>query len=204
MDSLPITKDTLDSRYGSDSARWQAVQQRDPAADGAFFYAVRTTGVYCRPSCAARLARRENVRFYASAEEAQAAGFRPCKRCRPDAASLAERHAALVAGACRRIEESEETPDLSALARDAGMSPFHFHRIFRAVTGVTPKQYAQSVRARRMRVMTGTSAISTMVSHTRCAHPRSAAALLLTGLATTSSAPAPIARNDRSTWRSSA
>jgi AraC family transcriptional regulator of adaptative response/methylated-DNA-[protein]-cysteine methyltransferase len=112
--------------------------------------AVATTGVYCRPSCAARLPRREHVTFHAAPEAAERAGFRPCKRCRPDEPSQAERHAASVALACRLIETAEEPPALEALARAVGLSPFHFHRVFKAVTGVTPKAYAGAQRARRV------------------------------------------------------
>ena len=103
--------------FASSDARWDAVRRRDRAADGAFYYSVRTTGVYCRPSCAARRPRRANVAFHATCEEAEAAGFRPCKRCRPNQGPLAERHAAAVAQACRLIEEAEEAPSLDALAR---------------------------------------------------------------------------------------
>jgi AraC family transcriptional regulator of adaptative response/methylated-DNA-[protein]-cysteine methyltransferase len=131
--------------------RWTAVMRRDRRADGAFYYSVRTTGVYCRPSCGARRARRENVRFHATREEAEAAGFRPCRRCRPDGRGLAGDHAAAVARACRLIETAEEMPDLDALAATAGMSRFHFHRVFRTATGVTPKAYAAAHRARRVR-----------------------------------------------------
>src|SRR5690348_2896655 len=88
----------------SDEARWEALRRRDPAAEGTFFYAVATTGVYCRPTCAARLPRRENVTFHASREAAERAGFRPCKRCRPDRPPLPERQAEAVARACRMIE----------------------------------------------------------------------------------------------------
>ena len=137
--------------FATDDARWQAVQRREAAADGAFYYSVLTTGVYCRPSCAARLPRRENVAFHASREAAEAAGFRPCQRCRPNEASVAERHASVVADACRVMEEAEEAPDLDALARTAGMSRFYFHRVFKAVTGITPKAYADAHRAERVR-----------------------------------------------------
>lgn len=137
--------------FANDDARWAAVERRDRAADGAFYYAVETTGVYCRPGCAARLPRRDNVRFYSTAGEAERAGFRPCKRCRPDQPALAERHAEAVARACRLIETAEEAPDLDALAAAAGMSRFHFHRTFKAVTGVTPKAYAAAHRAKRVR-----------------------------------------------------
>jgi AraC family transcriptional regulator of adaptative response/methylated-DNA-[protein]-cysteine methyltransferase len=127
------------------------VQARDARADGRFFYSVRTTGVYCRPSCAARPARPENVAFHATAAEAERAGFRPCKRCKPDQLSLQEQHAAMVTAACRLIENAETAPTLEQLAKPTGLSPFHFHRVFKAVTGVTPKQYATAHRSRRVR-----------------------------------------------------
>ena len=131
--------------------RWLAVQARDAHADGSFFYSVRSTGVYCRPSCAARPARPENVAFHATAAEAERAGFRPCKRCRPDQPSLAQQQAAIVTAACRLIEQAETAPMLEQLAQPSGLSPFHFHRVFKAVTGVTPKQYATAHRSRRVR-----------------------------------------------------
>jgi AraC family transcriptional regulator of adaptative response/methylated-DNA-[protein]-cysteine methyltransferase len=131
--------------------RWAALAARSVAADGTFFSSVRTTGVYCRPSCGARLPRPENVRFHATREEAERAGFRPCKRCRPDRASLAEQHAATVTEICRLIETSSRVPALDALAARAGMSPFHFHRVFKAVTGLTPRAYAAAHRGERVR-----------------------------------------------------
>jgi AraC family transcriptional regulator of adaptative response/methylated-DNA-[protein]-cysteine methyltransferase len=131
--------------------RWAAVVARDRAADGAFFYSVRTTGVYCRPSCAARLANPRNVRFHRTAAEAEHAGFRPCKRCRPDLPPLEKRLAAKVEEICRVLEATDETPTLSELARRAGLSVHHFHRTFRAVTGVTPREYAAARRAGRVR-----------------------------------------------------
>ncbi len=137
--------------FSSAEERWAAVVRRDKSADGIFYYSVRTTGVYCRPSCASRLALRKNVRFHASCEEAEQAGFRACKRCRPDAPALAEQHAAGVAKACRLIDGADETPNLDTLADAAGMSRFHFHRVFKAVTGVTPKAYAAACRAQRVR-----------------------------------------------------
>ena len=137
--------------FRNDDERWEAVCRRDRAADGALYYAVRTTGVYCRPSCSARQPRRENVEFHATPAAAEAAGFRPCKRCKPTAQGLAERHAAVVAKACGLIEQAEELPSLDDLARGAGLSPFHFHRVFKSVTGVTPKAYADAHRGRRVR-----------------------------------------------------
>jgi AraC family transcriptional regulator, regulatory protein of adaptative response / methylated-DNA-[protein]-cysteine methyltransferase len=112
---------------------------------------VTTTGVYCRPSCAARLAKPENVRFHLTRAEAEQAGFRPCKRCKPDQPSPAKQHAAKVAEACRLIEAADEVPNLDQLARSAGLSPYHFHRVFKTVTGVTPKAYATAHRAKRVR-----------------------------------------------------
>lgn len=135
----------------SDDARWEAVRRRDPAADDVFYYSVRTTGVYCRPSCAARLARRENVEFHLTCADAARAGFRPCKRCRPNEAGLAERHAAAVAKACSLIDEADEVPSLDALADAVGLSRYHFHRMFKSVTGVTPKAYADARRGERVR-----------------------------------------------------
>jgi AraC family transcriptional regulator of adaptative response/methylated-DNA-[protein]-cysteine methyltransferase len=137
--------------FTNDEDRWQAVLSRDPAADGAFFYSVRSTGVYCRPTCPARRARREHVRFHATRQEAEAAGFRPCKRCQPREGRLAERHASIIAQACRAIEEADVVPSLDDLANAAGMSRYHFHRRFKALTGLTPKAYATAHRARRVR-----------------------------------------------------
>lgn len=130
--------------------RWSAVVARDRAQDGNFFYSVKTTGVYCRPSCGSRRANPGNVAFHATTADARAAGFRPCKRCRPDEPSLEAQHAATVARACRMIESAEEVPTLTVLARDSGISPHHFHRLFKAVTGVTPKEYANAHRTRRV------------------------------------------------------
>jgi AraC family transcriptional regulator of adaptative response/methylated-DNA-[protein]-cysteine methyltransferase len=142
-------------QFTTDAQRWNAVTARDSAADGHFYYSVKTTGVYCRPSCPSRPALRKNVRFHASCAEAEAAGFRACKRCKPDTAGLAAEHAAAVAAACRTIElavqSAEDVPDLDTLARAAGMSRFHFHRVFKAATGVTPKAYATAQRARQLR-----------------------------------------------------
>lgn len=131
--------------------RWQAVALRDPTADGKFYYAVKTTGVYCRPSCAARLARPDHVSFHASCAEAERAGFRACKRCKPKDPPLQEAHAATIAKICRHIEQAQDAPSLDTLARLAQMSIYHFHRLFKAATGVTPKAYAVAHRAKRLR-----------------------------------------------------
>ncbi|GJE02621.1 bifunctional DNA-binding transcriptional regulator/O6-methylguanine-DNA methyltransferase Ada [Methylobacterium isbiliense] len=133
-----------------DAARWAALARRDARADGRFVYSVRTTGVYCRPSCPARAAKPEHVAFHPTCADAEAAGFRPCRRCRPNEPGLAARQAEAVARACRLIEAAETPPALDALARAAGMSLYHFHRVFRRITGVTPRAYAGARRAARL------------------------------------------------------
>jgi AraC family transcriptional regulator, regulatory protein of adaptative response / methylated-DNA-[protein]-cysteine methyltransferase len=145
------TNRSVAETFSDDESRWRAVAGRNPAADGAFVYSVRTTGVYCRPVCSSRLANRENVRFHATGREAEAAGFRPCKRCRPSGDGLAERQGALVARACRLIEGSEAIPSLDDLAGSVGLSRYHFHRVFKAQTGLPPRGYAVAHRARRVR-----------------------------------------------------
>jgi AraC family transcriptional regulator of adaptative response/methylated-DNA-[protein]-cysteine methyltransferase len=134
----------------ADDARWAAVLARDGACDGTFLYSVATTGVYCRPSCPSRRPKRENVRFHATQAEAEAAGFRACLRCRPDSAGQAERHAAIVEQACRLIASAPEQPALAEIASAVGLSPHHFHRVFKSVAGVTPKAYAGAVRRARL------------------------------------------------------
>jgi AraC family transcriptional regulator of adaptative response/methylated-DNA-[protein]-cysteine methyltransferase len=134
-----------------DEERWAAVVRRDDAADDQFYYSVATTGVYCRPSCPSRLARRKNVRFHATRADAERAGFRACKRCKPDQPSLAKRYAAKVARVCQLIETAEAPPSLATLAKAAGLSRYHFHRVFKAITGVTPKAYASAHRTKRVR-----------------------------------------------------
>jgi AraC family transcriptional regulator of adaptative response/methylated-DNA-[protein]-cysteine methyltransferase len=137
-----LMKDQLDEK-----AAWAAVKARDRSADGRFVTGVLTTGIYCRPSCAARHPRRENVRFFATGADAAAAGLRPCLRCKPDEVA---RDAAAVERALRLIGEAETAPGLEALAAAAGYSPFHFHRVFKRATGVTPAAYARARRARAM------------------------------------------------------
>jgi AraC family transcriptional regulator, regulatory protein of adaptative response / methylated-DNA-[protein]-cysteine methyltransferase len=131
--------------------RWARVLARDPAADGQFFYSVRTTGVYCRPSCAARHARPENVAFHLTPADAERAGFRPCQRCQPDQAPRAERQTAKIVELCRLLEAAEQVPSLAELATHAGLSIAHLHRLFKASTGLTPRAYAAAQRARRVR-----------------------------------------------------
>jgi AraC family transcriptional regulator of adaptative response/methylated-DNA-[protein]-cysteine methyltransferase len=141
----------------TDDDRYAAVGRRDHGFDGVFFYGVQTTGVYCRPSCAARLALRKNMSFHPTCEAAERAGFRPCKRCRPNEASQQERQAAMVRQACRLIDAAEEMPSLEDIARQVGVSPFHFHRVFKQVAGVTPKGYADARRAARLQDGLGSS-----------------------------------------------
>ena len=131
--------------------RWASVISRDSNADGRFYYSVKTTGIYCRPSCAARKARPENISFHMTREDAEKAGFRPCKRCKPNQPSLVEQYAAIITKACRLIEESETTPSLVRLANHVGISMFHFHRIFKTVTGLTPREYALAQVGKRIR-----------------------------------------------------
>lgn len=134
-----------------DDPRWAALVARDRAADGQFVYAVGTTGIYCRPSCAARRPRPENVSFHATPADAERAGFRPCRRCHPERPQAPAPHAELVTALCRHIEQAERIPRLQELAARAGLSPYHLHRVFKAVTGLTPHAYALAHRARRVR-----------------------------------------------------
>jgi len=145
------TKNELLAAATVSDPRWAAVAARDREADGKFFYSVKTTGVYCRPSCAARTPKPENVTFHRTAAEAERAGFRPCKRCQPDQPSRAEQHVAKVTELCRFIENAERMPTLEELARRAGLSAFHLHRVFKEITGLTPKAYAAAHRAKRIR-----------------------------------------------------
>ncbi len=131
--------------------RWAQVASRDRTADGQFWYSVATTGIYCRPSCPSRTANPKNVGLHATLAEAMATGFRPCKRCNPDGLSNEAENAALVAKACRIIEESEEEPSLDDLAEAVGRSPSYFHRLFKSTTGLTPKDYAAAHRAAKVR-----------------------------------------------------
>jgi AraC family transcriptional regulator of adaptative response/methylated-DNA-[protein]-cysteine methyltransferase len=149
---MKVSKATEDLAVATrQDPRWAAVAARDPGADGRFFYSVRTTGVYCRPSCASRRPRPENVHFHDTAREAEAAGFRPCKRCTPSGVSLDQRYAARVGEACRIIESSQTPLPLAALARRVNLSAYHFHRVFKRLTGLTPRAYAAAHRTRRVR-----------------------------------------------------
>jgi AraC family transcriptional regulator of adaptative response/methylated-DNA-[protein]-cysteine methyltransferase len=128
---------------------WAALEERDGSATDEFFYGVRTTGVYCRPGCASRLPLRVNTRFFETIAAAEAAGLRPCKRCRPTDGSSASRHVAAIEKACALLQNSETTPSLAQLADAAGISRFHFHRVFKQITGATPRDYARTHRLSR-------------------------------------------------------
>jgi AraC family transcriptional regulator of adaptative response/methylated-DNA-[protein]-cysteine methyltransferase len=135
----------------ADDPRWARIVARDKTADGHLWYSVVTTGVYCRPSCPSRTANPKNVQLHDSLESARATGFRPCKRCNPDGLSADAENAALVAKVCKMIEESQEEPSLEELAEAVSRSPGYFHRVFKATTGVTPKEYAAAHRAAKVR-----------------------------------------------------
>ena len=132
----------------TDDARWQAVQTRDAAFDGQFYYAVKTTGIYCRPSCPSRRAKREHVQFFADPEGAQAAGFRACLRCAPGEVGAAQR---VVAQLQVLLDTAEPVPTLAQLGQAVGLSPFHVQRVFKAALGVSPKQYALGRRGERLK-----------------------------------------------------
>jgi AraC family transcriptional regulator of adaptative response/methylated-DNA-[protein]-cysteine methyltransferase len=152
MTTMTIVKNQkIARRLVANDPRWAQVIARDRSADGQFWYSVATTGIYCRPSCPSRVANPKNVQLHDTLEEARATGFRPCKRCNPDGLSLDAENAALVAKACRLIENSEEEPGLNDLASAVERSPSHFHRLFKAATGLTPKDYADAYRATRVR-----------------------------------------------------
>jgi AraC family transcriptional regulator of adaptative response/methylated-DNA-[protein]-cysteine methyltransferase len=160
--SLVTRSDTLEAEMSSNTQaqalaistvadrRWTAVQARDAQADGRFVYSVRTTGVYCRPSCGSRAPRPENVAFHDTPADARRAGFRACLRCKPDQPPHATQQAAVIARLCRQLEAEEQAPSLQDLARQAQRSPFHLHRVFKRITGLTPKAYAAAHRGRRV------------------------------------------------------
>ena len=151
---VPFHAASAPAAYATEAARWAAVAASDSAADAHFFYSVATTGVYCKPSCPSRLPRRENVGFFTSAEAARHAGFRACRRCKPDIMACDSLDVLAVTAAARMIDaaiaDERPVPALAALAARAGFSPFHFHRLFRKQLGLTPKSYANAARAQRM------------------------------------------------------
>ena len=146
-----LTKTPKSTPSVTDDPRWARIVARDKTADGQLWYSVSTTGVYCRPSCPSRVANPKNVQLHDTLESAKATGFRACMRCNPDGPSIEAGKAALIAKACRLIEESEEEPSLEELADVIGRSSSYFHRVFKATTGLTPKDYAAAHRAERVR-----------------------------------------------------
>src|ERR1700709_2198562 len=148
---MALNNTTAAPLHTVDDPRWAKVVARDKEAHGKFWYSVATTGIYCRPSCPSRGANPKNVQLHDSLDSAKATGFRACKRCNPDGPSRESQRIAMVAKACRNIDESEAEPSLEELAAAAGQSPSHFHRVFKAATGLTPKDYAAAARARRVR-----------------------------------------------------
>ena len=137
------------TQFNTDEARWNAVGESNSSADGTFYYAVITTGIYCRPSCRSKLPNRSNVEYFRTCDEAEAAGYRACKRCRPTAISKNEEIEQKIILACRIIEESETSIKLDELAIQVNLSPYHFHRLFKKIVGVTPKQYGSRHQSRR-------------------------------------------------------
>ncbi len=138
--------------FATDDARYRAVEARDKSADGLFILAVKTTGVYCRPHCPSRTPKRQNVLFYHRPEEARAAGFRACRRCNPDASAPRDTRLDAVRAACRLIESAEDTaPTLEELGEAAALSPFHLQRTFKAVMGITPRQYWDARRVGKLK-----------------------------------------------------
>ena len=131
--------------------RWARVAARDKSADGLFWYSVATTGIYCRPSCPSRPANPKNVGFFDTTATAEAAGFRPCRRCNPNGLSVEAENTVIIARACRAIDDADQAPSLSEMAEAADLSPSYFHRLFKSVAGVTPKAYADARRATRVR-----------------------------------------------------
>ncbi len=151
MSTLATERSNSGAAATEQNPRWARVLARDRSMDGEFYYSVATTGIYCRPSCPSRTANPKNVRFHESIADAEAAGFRACKRCKPDQPSAEIQNAAIVARACRLIETAEEIPSLDELAQAAGRSSGYFHRMFKSITGVTPKAYAAANRAGKVR-----------------------------------------------------
>ena len=143
---MPDTK-----RFTTDHQRRQAMQTRDPLAHNAFVYAVVTTGIYCRPTCSSRRPKPQNVRFYNTSTDAEAAGFRACKKCRPGDSGSFGKFDDRIVKACRIIENADQPPKLEKLAKAVELSPFYFQKLFKAALGVTPKEYATGKRMHRMK-----------------------------------------------------
>lgn len=137
------------TQFNTDDARWNAVCNNNSDADGAFYYAVITTGIYCRPGCRSKLPNRVNVEYFTTCDDAEKAGYRACKRCKPSAPSKTNETEQKIIHACRIIEGSETSIKLDDLAARVGLSPYHFHRLFKKIVGITPKQYASRQQSRR-------------------------------------------------------
>ena len=154
LGGMPLDTDSKSDwpgRYQSREKRWQAVEGRDRAADDWFCYAVITTGVYCRPSCPARRPLPANVEFFPSSRSAESAGYRPCRRCRPEIAAAQPAVGSWIIDLCRFIDEAPEPPTLAELAALVGRSPYHVQREFKRAIGVSPRSYAAAQRAERLR-----------------------------------------------------
>ncbi len=143
--------DSKNTLFTDEEACWQALSDRNREADGHFVYAVKTTGIYCAPSCPSRQPNRQNVEFFADAAQAEAADYCPCKRCRQGRLSLQQQYSQQVEQACRLLENAEKTPKLEEIASQVGLSAWHFHRIFKTFTGLTPRAYAIAKRQQRVR-----------------------------------------------------
>lgn len=144
-----------------ENERWQSVVQRCAMADGRFVYAVRTTGIYCRPTCPSRRPLRSNVAFFDSYADAEAKGFRPCRRCSPATSDSPVSTVERIMRACKLIDASDGRPGLQAISTAAGLSPFHFHRLFRKVVGMTPREYGAATTEERFRRLLGAGAAIT-------------------------------------------
>ena len=141
----------MNKQYLTDDEKRDAIINRDKVADAKFLYGVLTTGIYCLPSCPSRAAKLENMVFFNSSNEAEQAGFRACKRCFKNDKSRYEANIDKITSACRLIAESEKSIPLKALASTVAMSPYYFHRLFKKITGVTPKAYASTIRSDKLR-----------------------------------------------------
>lgn len=151
-EATSITDDARERAVWDEERQWQSVLARDVEADGAFVYAVRTTGIYCRPTCPSRRARRENVTFFALPEAAEQAGFRACRRCHPEQVAIRDPQVDIVQRVCRAIAANpEEPPTLAGLSAEVGLSPFHMQRTFKRVMGITPRQYTDACRMDRLK-----------------------------------------------------
>lgn len=145
---MPESKNNM---FLTNDQRWDAVKTRDTEARDAFVYAVTTTGIYCRPSCSSRRPNRKNVRFFNTGADAESAGFRACKKCKPEDSDNCSRIDDRILRACRIIDNSDQSPTLEQLGKAVGLSPFHFQKLFKSALGITPKEYAASRRMHRMK-----------------------------------------------------